>query len=407
MAAFQFFCRSRPALASLAVGGISFAERRPWRKDEQGGTFSLLNSTITKCDEASPVTSSSIQRQTTTPSFKPWRKQLPYPLNTRTWLEHETILTKDKNGKEHVTEVYLLGTHHFSNASARATSQLLETVQPDTVFVELCQERVHGLTAERRPPEVPMIAALLHCVWNIGLTSNGAGSQSMFWASLYSRLCKHYGGEFIAAYNYVESQPKGMRPRLLLGDRPDSITQARLSDLEKQTVPEESPEDKSWTLDDLYGSEPPSSMEQDKLAQDQAYDQLYQAWEDRTSLKDFLVEGIVENDNLAVSLFPRADSQILYLEGSKRRVHVQERDVYMVCKLIQTCRATKPKCIVAIVGAAHLPGMVHLIRANKIGNGTVEPEEVLADILTIENFSRDNPRIQEVARNLGYISFEE
>jgi hypothetical protein len=81
-----------------------------------------------------------------------WKKQLSVPeLCSHPFLECEDIITKDSSffgrifGGDHVSEITLLGCIHGSDAySPRqkvSNSCLLESVDPDIVFVELCLER--------------------------------------------------------------------------------------------------------------------------------------------------------------------------------------------------------------------------------------------------------------------------
>ena len=53
----------------------------------------------------------------------------------------------------------------------------------------------------------------------------------------------------------------------------------------------------------------------------------------------------------------------------------------MVSKLLQFCRIHKPKRVVVIIGAAHLPGMRHLLNAGVIGS-TRKPEDVIEQLIS-------------------------
>jgi pheromone shutdown protein TraB len=50
--------------------------------------------------------------------------------------------------------------------------------------------------------------------------------------------------------------------------------------------------------------------------------------------------------------------EVHYPKGNEGRTKIQERDVYIVCRLLQLCQMIiKPKRVVVIIGAAHLQGM--------------------------------------------------
>jgi len=368
----------RPLFATSLVVGVaaSLVESQWGNKEKEGTPYRLYSTTTTKCDAATPV----IQHDPSTqgaalPTSE--KTELPPLLKNRTWFQKETITTKTKAEEgEHETDIYLVGTHHFDNASAVAATELLVHVKPDVVFVELCQERTRVLTNKQQPRLIP-----------IDPLNN---EQSL--ESLYTKLCKENAGEFIAAHDYVESLPEDDRPILILGDRPMSVTGIRFDDGEKSLST------RSWTNEDLYGSDPPLCIDPDENADARAIAQVYQAWKTQDSFNDFLVHAFVENADITARLWPQP-TDIHFPEGTVNHVLVQERDIFMVCKLIQTCRVLKPRHIVAIVGANHLNGMVHLIKAGNIGI-TIEPEDVLPDLLATEKHPRDDPHTMDLSWTL-------
>jgi hypothetical protein len=67
-----------------------------------------------------------------------WRQSFSTPeLRTHPWLEGQELVVN----RDHVSEIILLGVKHNSKRSAKDVKRLLESVDPDMIFLELCPER--------------------------------------------------------------------------------------------------------------------------------------------------------------------------------------------------------------------------------------------------------------------------
>ena len=64
-------------------------------------------------------------------------------------------------GTDQQTDVYILGMSHVSEASCRDIEQLVELVQPDVVFAEVCRERVGLLLPAQRPTRSAQVRCLM------------------------------------------------------------------------------------------------------------------------------------------------------------------------------------------------------------------------------------------------------
>ena len=80
-----------------------------------------------------------------------WKQQLPFPLNNKTKTLQRILIPGDPKGGDASStgssdvEVFLLGTAHVSKDSSRDVRQLLESVEPDAIFLELCHQRLNLL----------------------------------------------------------------------------------------------------------------------------------------------------------------------------------------------------------------------------------------------------------------------
>ena len=139
---------SRPATSRLVT------------RNDTSFPATLFTTSKTSCEAASLDLKESVNtgdvQETTTLSSIPlygipdWKKQLSVPeLRSHPFLEREEVTIKNSSlfgrlfGGDHVSEITLIGCHHGSKYSAESVKQVLESVDPDIVFVELCPERAH------------------------------------------------------------------------------------------------------------------------------------------------------------------------------------------------------------------------------------------------------------------------
>ena len=270
-----------------------------------------------------------------------WKERLPAPLchkSNRT-LQRISIPYQDQTA-----EIYLLGTAHVSNDSSRDVKLLLQSLHPDVIFVELCDQRTSLM---EDPPEVlqqmkynqtnhnsnqTTVPTFWDKVKEVQLQSNNSKFQCMATVLLTSTqeeyadsLGVELGGEFRAAYQYwrsflvldngsgsnsrsVAATAAAKRPHLILGDRPLAITLARCW------------ESLSWfgKIKVLLGLIL-STFHKPKPEELRAWIQKILD-DDETDLLKASLEDLRKH-------FPTLE-----------RVIIQERDAYMACKLYQLSR---------------------------------------------------------------------
>ncbi|CAB9498550.1 TraB domain-containing protein [Seminavis robusta] len=322
-----------------------------------------------------------------------WKQELPPPLCFKSTKTLQRICVPYQN---HVAEIYLLGTAHVSNDSSRDVKLLLETLHPDVIFVELCEQRTALM---EDPPDILLPTnnnntnddnttttklsfsqkvkelqrhtqnSKLQCMATVLLTS----TQEEYAESLGVEL----GGEFRVAYQYWRSMRtyKGQRrPHLILGDRPLAITLARC-----------------WESLSFFGKIKVliglllSSFHKPSPEELRAW--IQKIMDDETDLLSSSLEELRRH-------FP-----------SLERVIIQERDAYMACKLYQLCRgmlvsAVKQQqqqqpsyggdnriVIAALVGAGHVPGICAWLTTKDHPEG---PEAILDGLIATKKFANED-----------------
>jgi len=157
-----------------------------------------------------------------------------HPLDSSALPENVKVLPRKNGGW-----CYIIGTAHVSEISEAHTRQVIQTVLPDTVVIELCRSRVGLLVQQQEEisPEAPS-------VWNqlSAGVKNKNGSQTLHallshaMKSMTKDLKIQSGTELKAA---AEEAMK-IQAKILLGDRPIEITfkrtWARLSSWEKLKI---------------------------------------------------------------------------------------------------------------------------------------------------------------------------
>ena len=318
----QFWGRFRGG-SSVSHNGPLDAVTRTSTDTQQPATpaSSELSSNNNNTTQASPTNSSSLTE------IPEWKARLPAPLchkSSRT-LQRISIPYQDQ-----IAEIYLLGTAHVSNDSSRDVKLLLQSLHPDVIFVELCDQRTSLM---EDPPAVLQQLNQTTPFWDkvkeVQFQNNNSKFQSIA-TVLLTQTQEEYadslgvelGGEFRAAYHYWRSFDAATttttnsaaaavgskRPHLILGDRPLAITLARCW------------ESLSWfgKLKVLVGLIL-STFHKPKPEELRAWIQKILD-DDETDLLKASLEDLRKH-------FPTLE-----------RVIIQERDAYMACKLYQLCR---------------------------------------------------------------------
>eukprot|EP00934_Nitzschia_sp_Nitz4_P000016 Nitzschia sp. Nitz4//scaffold13_size275219//208256//209494//NITZ4_000904-RA/size275219-processed-gene-0.106-mRNA-1//1//CDS//3329536104//16//frame0 len=350
-----------------------------------------------------------------------WKQKLHPGLWNRTRTLQQ-IVFPGANGRR--VEVYLLGTAHVSTDSSHDVRMLLESVHPNVIFLELCDQRIammltpppslskNTTTSEsstnmtnvasvvppkkrwglrlggwrqrrQQPPPVPKEDAMRDPSM-YGMATNLLTSMQQDYAS---SLGVELGGEFRVAHDYWKNHYRSRHIHLILGDRPVHVTLARA--WESLGI---------WGKIKLMVGLVVASFQKPKPEELKEWMEMILS-EDSG---DLLTESIAE---LAVQ-FPTLE-----------RVIIQERDAYMACKLYQTCRQlltghVQQDCqrVVAIVGAGHVEGMCQWLTTDKgqvaedvLGplvetRKPLSPEERFS--LVHEVMAVDYLQLQELTKNL-------
>lgn len=283
-----------------------------------------------------------------------WRSQLPDNLRSK----NSKTLQKLRLGQ---TEIYLLGTAHVSNDSAADTRILLDHLEPECIFVELCDTRISLL--EGGDDDRLNDAKNLTFVQKVREAREAEGGSRLFaissilltsWQEDFATdLGVELGGEFRQAHKYWLSHPSS---HLVLGDRPLTLTLNRAW------------ESLSWwpkikvVLGLLW-----SSLRKPKK------DEIKQ-W-----LESIMKE---ESDVLTKSMAElRQSFPTLYTSI------IEERDAWIAAKLLQTCRALQGQktTVVVLIGAGHMDGVCRWLT----NPSTQSPEKVLSKLVCTKKWAKD------------------
>ena len=211
------------------------------------------------------------------------------------------------NGKT----ITILGTAHVSKESAQAAEDLINTVRPDTVCVELCESRYHAIRNKKRWQETDIVQVIKEkkaflLLSNLILTS--------FQKRIANKLDINPGQEMIRAIETAEK----VGAQVYLADREIRITLARV-----------------WSGMGLW-----SKM---KLIF-----QLVLSLGQVDEIEEADIEKMKQEDVLETLLAEIGKSM-----PELREILIDERDAY----LSQKIKNAPGQNIVAIVGAGHLPGI--------------------------------------------------
>ncbi|WP_018141371.1 TraB/GumN family protein [Thioalkalivibrio sp. ALJ7] len=228
------------------------------------------------------------------------------------------------------TEVLVLGTAHVSRASADKVRALVDTGAFDNVAIELCESRQRAmldpdavgrmdLFSVMRKGQAPMIAASL---------ALGAYQQ---------RLADQYGIEPGAEMRAAMDGALDRGLPLALIDRDIGLTLRRTYRAVRW-----------WERMGLIGG-------------------LFSSVLSREKIDESEIERLKEGDMLESTFSEFAEqSEDLY------RTLIEERDHYMAAHLRRLAANPETRCILAVVGAGHLPGI-----AEQVQDELTPPEAIL------------------------------
>lgn len=215
-------------------------------------------------------------------------------------------------------EIYVVGTAHISSQSVDLVQETIDEVLPETVAVELCDGRLKSLKDPDRWKNTNLVTIIRQGKAHILLAQLLlAGYQK----KLGKNLSIKPGAEMLAAVKIAEEQGRG----IVLADRDINVTLKR-----------------TWASLGLLGlmklsfSTLKSLVDKDGSVTEEEIERLKSA--------DALAEVMKE--------FSEALPQV-------RTALIDERDAY----LTELIRTSPGKKVVAVVGAAHVPGIKRLINS--------------------------------------------
>jgi len=388
-----------PAFVQRRGGGETTSQA------DQGILSTILNQTESNVSNA---------LSTQSPAIPAWKQQLPPVLQRK---GPKTLQKINLGG----VEIYLLGTAHVSNDSSTDVKLLLDAVEPDCIFVELCEARITLLDGDDENETLNNQQTNSTAVVDVGAANATAVSETKqdFWEKLdnirqsqggsrlqalstllltsvqedYAEtLGVELGGEFRAAHRYWKAKnqapsrtPTGQlappNPSLVLGDRPLSLTLVRAWESLWW-----------WPKTKVIAGLMWSSFRKPNP------DEI-RAW-----LESVLRE---ESDVLTESL-----QELRQHFPSLHTTIIAERDAWLAAKLVQTCRVLTQqylqtgvrKRVVGIVGAGHVPGIIQWLTGNVTSSPLASssasisssPEAILLNLTSTKRWKNDEIVQQEM-----------
>jgi pheromone shutdown protein TraB len=236
-------------------------------------------------------------------------------------------------------QVVLCGTFHISNKSIDIVQEVLQTLQPRYVLIELCEDRIDGLLEEDLPELT--IWQVCHNSWtDKSLRTLGTGLLTWMQINAARNFKSKLGGELVMA----AKEAHRLRSTLVLADRPYVVTIQRV-------------------LDRL------SLWEKVKVAVVLVFDVISLRWHSsKNQLKDLA-------DDLEVLGQELKDFHRSFPSFAEAVVH--ERDEFLSQSIVDVCGITAlhdsrdgqvhgKTCIVGVVGAGHIAGIQRLLPQGSI-----------------------------------------
>eukprot|EP01083_Nonionella_stella_P143140 444193_1 len=359
-----------------------------------------------------------------------WRQELPVQLQKRRGALHKILVptgvTSNVGGiqEEELCEVYLLGTAHVSKDSCEDVKLLMDYVQPDVLFVELCNNRLAVL--EDEPPLLNATDSIADngktkgvgemtkeiMIHNPGMTKAAALSSVLLTkiqGDYATKLGVTIGGEFREAYKKAVEQQKTFNAlvetlrwekstygkineetlriarlsngcSVVLGDRPVRLTLLR-----------------AWEALSIFGKI--------KLVVALAWSSLRQPSDEE--LREWM-ESIM-NDPTNDILTKSIEELSKHFPAVKRTI-IEERDVFMACKIIQTSRIMGTgsaqdglrRKLVVVVGAGHCPGISKILRNESEGDVglRISTEGELKKVIETKKHKIEDPDVMSLVNEV-------
>jgi pheromone shutdown-related protein TraB len=215
----------------------------------------------------------------------------------------------DLEGKE----VTLIGTAHVSRHSAEQVEAFIQSSEPDVVCVELCEARYQSLTQKNRWQNTDLFRVVREKKAFLLLLNL---FMAHFQKKIGQKLGVKPGEEMLRAISAAEA----VGARICLADRDIRVTLAR-----------------AWRLMGLW---PKIKLLAQVVLSVGKTDQITEDDIEELKKKDVLEALLVEIE----VFFP-----------DLRRILIDERDLYLTEKI----RTAGGRRVVAVVGAGHVPGILH------------------------------------------------
>lgn len=221
--------------------------------------------------------------------------------------ESDTVTLLEHDGRT----IYLVGTAHVSDASVQEVRDVIERVRPDVVCVELCQARYDALTSESAWKNLDVFKVIREGKVLFLLANLAIGAYQR---RLGDELGVRPGAELLAAAQKAEE----IGARLVLIDRDIHVTL-------KRTWGNLGFRDKLGLVSAIIGS----LFSRDKISAEE-------------------IESLKQQANLSEMMAEFA-KEMPAVKGPL----IDERDQYLMAGVEQA----EGEKVVAVVGAAHVPGM--------------------------------------------------
>jgi len=149
--------------------------------------------------------------------------------------DHVSALTSQYGGKVMCVhsplyphcEIYLCGTQHVANTSIKMVLDVVHSVRPNYVIVELCGERLNTLHPEQEAPEIDTVLKVVTLSWK-------QKSLRTFFAELFAlmqnRGAQLLGGRVGGELSAAARAGHEVGSTVILGDRAYSVTMQRIDD---------------------------------------------------------------------------------------------------------------------------------------------------------------------------------
>jgi len=330
-----------------------------------------------------------------------WMDELPEKLRQRKGALCRFLMTTGQCPYQHVCEVYLLGTAHVSRESCEDVNILMDYVQPDVLFMELCDLRLSML--EEAIPEM----SDQNAEKGVGQTSKeimalnpGMNKAAALSTALFSKIQADFakslnvtlGGEFREALRCARTQQarhlsllQEIRSAQLRGEAVDGTVYQKA---QKSKMCAVVLGDRPVKLTLLRLWEALSFFEKVKLVVGLAWSSIRQP--STEELKEW-IESIM-NDPSRSDILSKCLEDVGRQFPAITRTVIHERDIYMSCKILQAVRileaesaqkmgASTPRKIVAIVGAGHCPGISSILKAEIDQPGSLNVEKELRQVV--------------------------